>query len=59
MFITYIGSNDTVPNAPILNLPVSGSASGNKQKIELNRLNIEKYKLKVASTLVEMSVQVK
>ncbi len=27
MFITYIGSNDTVPNAPILNLPVSGSAS--------------------------------
>ncbi len=32
---------------------------GNKQKIELNRLNIEKYKLKVASTLVEMSVQVK
>lgn len=32
---------------------------GNKQKIELNRSNIEKYKLKVASTLVEMSVQVK
>ena len=31
----------------------------NKQKIELNRANIEKYKLKVASTLVEMSVQVK
>lgn len=27
MFITYIGSNDTVPNAPLLNLPVSGSAS--------------------------------
>ncbi|MGZ4035604.1 MAG: YfiR family protein [Bacteroidia bacterium] len=32
---------------------------GNKQKIELNRSNLEKYKLKVASTLVEMSVQVK
>jgi hypothetical protein len=32
---------------------------GSKQKIELNRLNIEKYKLKVAATLVEMSVQVK
>ncbi len=32
---------------------------GNKQKIELNRSNIERYKLKVASTLVEMSVQVK
>jgi YfiR/HmsC-like len=32
---------------------------GNKQKIELNRTNLEKYKLKVASTLVEMSVQVK
>lgn len=31
----------------------------NKQKIELNRANIEKYKLKVASTLVEMAVQVK
>lgn len=27
MFITYVGSNDTVPNAPLLNLPVSGSAS--------------------------------
>lgn len=31
----------------------------NKQKIELNRSNIEKYKLKVASTLVEMAVAVK
>jgi hypothetical protein len=31
----------------------------NKQKIELNKANIEKYKLKVASTLVEMAVQVK
>lgn len=31
----------------------------NKQKIELNRSNIEKYKLKVASTLVEMALQVK
>jgi hypothetical protein len=31
----------------------------NKQKIELNKSNIEKYKLKVASTLVEMAVQVK
>lgn len=30
-----------------------------KQKIELNRSNIEKYKLKVASTLVEMALQVK
>jgi peptidyl-prolyl cis-trans isomerase B (cyclophilin B) len=27
MFVTYIGSNDSVPNAPILNLPLSGSAS--------------------------------
>ncbi len=32
---------------------------GNKQKIELNKANIEKYKLKVASTLVEMAVAVK
>ena len=31
----------------------------NKQKIELNRANIEKYKLQVASTLVDLSVQVK
>ena len=31
----------------------------NKQKIELNRANIEKYKLKVASTLIEMAVPVK
>jgi hypothetical protein len=31
----------------------------NKQKIELNKANIEKYKLKIASTLVEMAVQVK
>lgn len=31
----------------------------NKQKIELNRSNIEKYKLKVASTLVNMAVEVK
>jgi hypothetical protein len=30
-----------------------------KQKIELNKSNIEKYKLKVASTLVEMALQVK
>ncbi|CAN5437067.1 hypothetical protein BH10BAC1_BH10BAC1_00640 [soil metagenome] len=27
MFVTYIGSNDTVATAPTLNLPVSGSAS--------------------------------
>ncbi|MFL5763836.1 MAG: YfiR family protein [Bacteroidia bacterium] len=32
---------------------------GNKQKIELNKSNIEKYKLKVASTLLDMAVQVK
>jgi len=31
----------------------------NKQKIELNKANIDKYKLKVASTLVEMAIQVK
>ena len=31
----------------------------NKQKIELNKSNIEKYKLKVASTLVEMALQIK
>ncbi len=30
----------------------------NKQKIEVNRSNIEKYKLKVAITLVEMSMPV-
>lgn len=45
-------------------LAAKGSAinfiiDGNKQKIELNRSNLEKYKLKVASTLVEMSVAVK
>ncbi len=33
--------------------------SENKQRIELNVTNIEKYRLKVASTLVDMSVQVK
>lgn len=32
---------------------------GSKQKIELNKANIEKYKLKVASTLVEMAIAVK
>lgn len=31
----------------------------NKQKIELNKANIDKYKLKVASTLVEMAIQIK
>ncbi len=30
----------------------------NKQKIELNKTNIEKYKLKVATSLVEMAVPV-
>jgi hypothetical protein len=45
-------------------LATKGSAinffiDGNKQKIELNKSNIEKYKLKVASTLLEMAVQVK
>ena len=30
----------------------------NKQKIELNKVNIEKYKLKVASTLVDMALPV-
>jgi len=30
-----------------------------KQKIELNKTNIEKYKLKVASALVDLSLQVK
>lgn len=38
---------------------INFSVVENKQKIELNKSNIEKYKLKVASTLVEMSVQVK
>lgn len=32
---------------------------GPKTKIELNKTNIEKYKLKVASTLVEMAIAVK
>ncbi len=32
---------------------------GNKQKIEINKSNIDKYKLKVASALVEMAVVVK
>jgi hypothetical protein len=31
----------------------------NKQKIELNKANIERYKLKVASSLVELAIQVK
>lgn len=30
----------------------------NKQKIELNKVNIEKYKLKVAQSLVELAVNV-
>ena len=32
---------------------------GNKQKIELNRNNLETHKLKVASTLVEMALVIK
>jgi hypothetical protein len=31
----------------------------NKQKIELNKANIERYKLKVATSLVELAIQVK
>ncbi len=31
----------------------------NKQKIELNKANIERHKLKVASSLVELAIQVK
>lgn len=31
----------------------------NKQKIELNKSNIERYKLKVASSLIELAIQVK
>ncbi len=31
----------------------------NKQKIELNKANIERYKLKVASSLVELAIQIK
>ena len=31
----------------------------NKQKIELNKTNVEKYRLKVASTLVDLALQVK
>jgi hypothetical protein len=38
---------------------INFSVVENKQKIELNRANIERYKLKVASTLVEMAVQIK
>jgi hypothetical protein len=38
---------------------ISFSVVDNKQKIELNRSNIERYKLKVASTLVDMAVQIK
>ncbi len=30
----------------------------NKQKIELNKTNIEKYKLKVASTLIDMAITI-
>lgn len=30
----------------------------NKQKIELNKANIEKYKLKIASTLVDMAIAI-
>lgn len=32
MFITYTGSNDTVPNPPLLNLPASGSASASSSR---------------------------
>lgn len=38
---------------------INFSVVDNKQKIELNKGNIEMYKLQVASTLVDMSVQVK
>lgn len=31
----------------------------NKQKIELNRSNIERYKLKVATSLVDLAIEVK
>ena len=33
MFISYIGSNDSVPNAPLLNLPASGSYSAGTSKV--------------------------
>ena len=33
MFITYAGSNDSVPNSPTLNLPVSGSFSASTSRV--------------------------
>lgn len=33
MYISYIGSNDSVPDAPVLNLPASGSYSAGTSKV--------------------------
>jgi cyclophilin family peptidyl-prolyl cis-trans isomerase len=33
MFITYAGTNDTFPNAPILNIPLSGSYSAGTSRL--------------------------
>jgi len=33
MFVSYVGSNDTVPSAPILNLPATGSFAASTNRI--------------------------
>lgn len=33
MFVTYAGTNDSIPNAPILNLPVSGSFASSTSRV--------------------------
>lgn len=33
MFITYAGSNDSIPNAPTLNLPISGSFAASTSRV--------------------------
>ncbi len=62
--IEKIKSNSTLIITDKAGLAAKGSAINfvvqeNKQKIELNKSNIERYRLKVASSLVELAIQVK
>ena len=50
MFITYTGSNDTVPNAPLLNMPLSGTQimTANKQLKWYGEYGAAMYRVEVS-----------
>jgi cyclophilin family peptidyl-prolyl cis-trans isomerase len=54
MFVNYIGSNDSVPNAPLLNSPVSGSFSASTSRVLkwITQLDGITYHLEVATDSV-------